>query len=205
MSGLSLYSGESVILEIRPSRLLYTIRWLPISAFGAGLTLLWLGYYYLVNLPQISRSVGELGLMALKILGAPLLLFGGLLFLAPLVYNFLESGNVRYVITDRRILIRKGAFRSREVELFLDRVGAVEVKRSFLFGGRAGSVRMLVMRRDAESPFYMRKFPSEKFRGPVIYALDAVGNVDEVKDVIERAIMHIKNGNPEEEFLHQSL
>jgi len=181
-----LLPDEEVYLETKPVRILYARKAWVMSVPGIPLFLITLLLEYFISVVPLHPSLPGGTRWILLLCGLPFVALTFFLAFGHYLLYYLEAKSVCYVITNRRIIIRRGRVIHKDFEIFLDRVAGLDV---IHLGGRnrAGTIRFL-SERATGSPFYMRKFPTGKFRGEVRYAIEAVKDVDSVRQVIERII-----------------
>ncbi|MDH3258248.1 MAG: PH domain-containing protein [Deltaproteobacteria bacterium] len=190
MSGkphLKLLAGEECFTEAVPIRGIYARKSWPLSLLGlpfllvAGILIyLWFNY-------EPVTPGAELVRMMMLLSAAPFLFLGLFLALGLFVLFYLEAPAVLYTVTSRRIIIRRGIIVQKEFEIFVDNIAGLKV---IHHGGtqKAGTIQFMASGSTPGAPFYLKRFPTEKFRGEVSYAIEAVADVDSVRFHIEKAI-----------------
>ncbi len=184
--------GEECIIEAKPVRSIYARKGWAMSLLGVPLLIAASLLEYLASTVPLPFGVpGTLRLLIL-LCGVPFVLLGLFFSVGHYILYYLEGKSVRYMVTNRRIIIRRGRVLHKHFEIFLDRIAGIDVVE---YGGpqRAGTIHFLASR-IASVPFYMRKFPTEKFRGEVKYAIEAVPRVEEVRHKIENAMGALSKG-----------
>jgi hypothetical protein len=186
-SQIKLLNGEEIYIEVKPMRRIYarkawllTLIGLPILLISAFLIFFWL------QLPR-SSQVAEIARFTLLVCSVPFLLFGLFLTAGHYLLFSIEAPSVSYVVTSRRVIIRRGFIIHKEFEIFVDSIAGLEVIRHE-GPENPGTIRFIASGSVPGAPFYMKRFPTEKFRGDVHYAIEAVPDVDSVRFFIEKAI-----------------
>ncbi len=181
-----LLPNEEVYLETRPLRGLYARKGWVMSVPGIPLFLMTILLEYFISVVPLHPSLPGGTRLILLLCGLPFIALTLFFAFGHYLLYYLEAKSVRYVITDRRIIIRRGRVIHKDFEIFLDRIAGLDVIHQ---GGKnsPGTIRFL-SERATGSPFYMRKFPTGKFRGEVRYTIEAVKDVERVRQIIERII-----------------
>jgi hypothetical protein len=112
-----LHSGEILQWEGRPAPRCYTFRQWRHALFGAVLTIICLGWTALGVQQSAEQGWPWLAWVPLPFLGYALWLACGQLLAARLEWN-----RVAYAVTNRRIILRRGVLKAREVSLEMERV-----------------------------------------------------------------------------------
>lgn len=165
-----------------------------LSLAGIPLLLVSVVWVYSVFAFDRSMNIPPVVHTFFLILGAGLFLVGCFLFAGHYLLFYLEAPLVNYVVTSRRVIIRRGVIFKREFEIFVDGIVGLKV---FTHGGKdeAGTIQFIASATSAGAPFYLKRFPTEQFRGEVRYAIESVPNVHAVRISIEKAIDKRKNAN----------
>jgi PH (Pleckstrin Homology) domain-containing protein len=112
-----LEAGEQILWEGRPVRLSYTFRGSP---FVFVFTLVWLGFALFWEGSVLSfRNAPPFFVLW----GAMFVLFGLYIAVGRFFVAAREADRTWYTVTDRRVIIRTGAFQERTVELSLGSLG----------------------------------------------------------------------------------
>lgn len=194
-STLKLFDGEERYALVKPVRSIYARKaWylsligLPVLLITVFLIIFWLRF------PRSSQAT-EMVRLFLLLCSVPFLLFGLFLTAGHYLLFSIEALFVNYTVTSRRVIIRRGFIVHKEFEIFVDSIAGLEVIRH---GGteNAGTIRFIASKSTPGAPFYMKRFPTEKFRGDVHYAIEAVPDVDSVRLLIEKAIDQRKQADP---------
>ncbi|RMG60018.1 MAG: PH domain-containing protein [Deltaproteobacteria bacterium] len=180
--------GEEILYREKPNRFLYALRYPLVPILGLLILAFLVFLKEVLSAEMVRATLPPWGTLVIKVLLSPLWAAGFVMAFGFPLANLVESSRVAYTVTDRRIVIEKGLFRRRVFEVFVSRVAGVEARESLIVPG-SGKVSILVSRGSPGSPFYMRKFPAEKFRGPVIYALHGVRDVSRMRIAIEEALL----------------
>ncbi len=193
-SSTMLLAGEELFARLRPIRAVYARKAWYFSLIGVPvLSVSVFLIFFALGLPR-SSQVLEMAKVVLLLCSLPFVLFGLFLTAGHYLLFYLESSAVSYTITSRRVIIRRGFIVHKEFEIFVESIAGLEVIR---IGGphNAGTIRFMASASAPGAPFYMKRFPTEKFRGDVRYAIEAVPDVDAARFFIEKAIDQIRKAS----------
>lgn len=184
---MKLLNGEEGYIEAKPIRRIYARKGWPLSFIGLPCIVIagFLSYSW-ATLSPASPGGGVMRLMLL-LTAVPFFLLGLFLTAGLYILFYLEAPAVLYTVTSRRVVIRRGFVIHKEFEIFVGSIAGLQV---IHHGGRekAGTIRFIASGGAPGAPFYMKRFPTERFRGDVHYAIEAVPDVDSVRFYLERAI-----------------
>ena len=165
--------GERVLWEGKPAVGPYSMRgaWylIPFSIMWGGFAIFW----------EASAILGHAPLF-FALWGVPFLLIGLYMIFGRIYVARREARNTTYALTDRRVLIRSGAFRRSLVELDLLNLPGAELNEG---RGGTGSITF------GNTGGFMRVPPGwptmGMYRSPASF--QAIENVHEVFDALQRA------------------
>lgn len=106
-----LLSGERVLWTAKPDRRMFTRQYGAVSAWGMGMIAI-MAFWFVVSV-ILAGSLEPVIRNLVFFWGLPSMVVGGLLIYGPLLVAAREWGNTEYVLTNRRLIVRRGVISPR--------------------------------------------------------------------------------------------
>lgn len=164
--------GETLLWTGRPNVRAFVMRgWWYVVPFS----LLWLAFVAYWE----SLAINANGPILFRLWGVPFILVGLYMLVGRLVLAARDAGNTQYAVTNRRILIQRGAFRTNLTTLDLDRLPGLHFSQHA--DGR-GTITF-----SANGPLIRPYGVRSRGDGPAPPAFDEIDRAAEVYAIVENA------------------
>ncbi|MFN0074177.1 MAG: PH domain-containing protein [Chloroflexota bacterium] len=121
-----LLPGETVIWKAKPERALFLRKYGAISGWGMGMIGI-MAFWFIVSV-ILAGSLGPVIHNMVFFWAVPSIIVGGLLIYGPLVVAAREWSNTDYVLTDRRLILRRGVVSPTLSVIHLSEIPRMEVE-----------------------------------------------------------------------------